>query len=39
METKMVPAVEAATAEVFDAELAKAMAEKGPKLIAAIVPG
>ncbi|MGB2573510.1 MAG: thiamine pyrophosphate-dependent enzyme, partial [Henriciella sp.] len=38
-ESMGVPAVEAATAEVFDAELAKAMAEKGPKLIAAIVPG
>lgn len=34
-----VPAVEAATAEAFDAALSKAMSEPGPHLIAAIVPG
>jgi len=34
-----VPAVEAATAEAFDAALADAIAADGPRLIAAIVPG
>ena len=34
-----VPAVEAATAEEFDAALADAVAAPGPRLIAAIVPG
>ena len=34
-----VPAVEAATAEAFDAALEKAIAAPGPRLIAAIVPG
>lgn len=34
-----VPAVEAATAEAFDAALAEAIAADGPRLIAAIVPG
>jgi len=34
-----VPAVEATTAEAFDAALAEAIAASGPKLIAAVVPG
>lgn len=34
-----VPAVEAATAEAFDAALADAISATGPRLIAAIVPG
>ena len=34
-----VPAVEATTAEAFDAALAEAIAAPGPRLIAAVVPG
>jgi len=34
-----VPAVEAKTAEAFDATLAEAIAAPGPRLIAAVVPG
>ena len=34
-----VPAVEATTAEAFDAALAEAIAADGPRLIAAVVPG
>jgi len=34
-----VPAVEATTAEGFDAALAEAIAAEGPRLIAAVVPG
>lgn len=34
-----VPAVEATTAEAFDAALAEAIATPGPRLIAAVVPG
>lgn len=34
-----VPAVEATTAEAFDAALADAIADAGPRLIAAVVPG
>ena len=38
-ESMGVPAVEATTAEAFDAALAEAIAAPGPRLIAAVVPG
>jgi acetolactate synthase-1/2/3 large subunit len=38
-ESMGVPAVEATTAEAFDAVLAEAIAAPGPRLIAAVVPG
>ena len=38
-ESMGVPAIEATTAEAFDAALKESIAANGPRLIAAVVPG